>query len=143
MERKPPDPLFDTAMELIGKLQSGQSVIRHIVWGLVLSVLLDISLTIVLAFTAVHAMATQQQLQDTQHKLSVAIAEIHQAERSGCERINAERADEHSLWNDIIRLSAKNPPPGQTAAEKRATRKELAQFEKLLNRTFVRRDCAR
>lgn len=89
---------------------------RHIVWGLVVSLALDLLLTAGFAYVAVQANNTQQS--------NLAL----------CESGNHSRAQQIEIWNYVLSLGK----PPRTAQQ----RKVVAEFEGHLHVIFAPRNCA-
>jgi hypothetical protein len=122
---QPPDAIR-TAQDLTGALRGMADQLgalndrlrrtRHVVWGLVISLVLDLLLTAGFAAVAVQARNTQQS--------GLAL----------CESSNHARAQQISLWGYVLSLGG----PPKTAAQ----RKVIAEFEAHLHKIYAPRDCS-
>lgn len=99
---------------------------RRLIWGLVVSLLLDVLLSVAVAVIAVQANeATSTANQNRQTQIAT------------CEAGNQSRALQLQLWTYVLDLSAQSPRdyPGKD--------QQLAQFRDYIARTFAPRDCSR
>lgn len=124
------DSLKATARE-VGLLRASVRTSRRIIAGLVMSIILDVTLTVFLAIVAVD-----------QH---TATNEIHSAQLAACASTNSTRASGKALWDSFLAIlltppaAGPEPKPAQVAAD----HKIAAQFEKQVARVYMPVDCAR
>lgn len=93
---------------------------RHLIWITIVSLALDILLTVALTVVAIQA-----------HDTSGAVA---QSNRNLCLSGNAARAQQVSLWDYILSLSQPSATP--------ADRQRVVAFRAHLQQLFAPRDCA-
>jgi hypothetical protein len=103
---------------------------RHLIWGLVVSLVVDLALTVVVAVFAVQAHDA-----NTSAQAARAVAAVAQANnRNLCLSGNASRAQQHGLWLYLFQLAG----PPKTAQGAKLT----GQFKAHLDVVFAPRDCA-
>ena len=108
---------------------------RHLIAGLAVSLLLDVILTIVVAVFAVQA-------HEANSRATIAGATasaIHSSQISACQIGNQLRVRQVGLWEHLIAVS--QPPPQETAAQKRQRAKTAAAFLVYVKKTFPRLNC--
>lgn len=104
---------------------------RRMIWGLIISITLDLILTAFVAVTAIQAHDA-----NTSAKAARAVAVVAaQNNRNLCESSNIARAQQIDLWNFAIGLGKGKP---QTAQQKENT----AKFETHLHVLFAPRNCS-
>lgn len=121
--------LHDTMADLrdeIGALRTYGRHNRRYIWGLIVSLLLDLILSIVVAFFAVQA--TEASSLANQNR---------QTQRATCEAGNQARAVSRQLWNYVLDLSSKTP---ENQAPERKQR--IEQFRQYMESAYAQRDCA-
>lgn len=100
---------------------------RRAIWGLVISIVMDVALSVVVAVLAVQA-----------GNNSSATERNHDTQVATCEAANQSRRDNQALWNFFITLAvpdvSKAPP---------ATQEAVAKLERKLDLTYAQRDCAK
>jgi hypothetical protein len=97
---------------------------RHLIWGLAVSLLLDVTLTVVVALVAVQA-----------HSASSTASQAYASNQALCTATNTARVQQVELWTYLLNLT-KGP---ETPAEK----KVIGEFTAYLHKVFAPRDCAR
>jgi hypothetical protein len=99
---------------------------RHLIWGLAISLVLDVALSIAVAFVAVSAReATSLANQNRQTQLAT------------CRAGNETRAANIQLWTYVLDLAAVNRPVPPTAQQIES----LRQFKSYLSTVYAPRDC--
>ena len=98
---------------------------RLMSWGLALSVVLDIGLTVITGAVLIHEAHTSQA--------------IHRSQLEACGIGNGFRAGQRRLWDHVIAVS--QAPPGETPAERRARLTKLAAFRAYIGRQFRPVNC--
>jgi hypothetical protein len=88
--------------------------------GLLVSLVLDVTLTVVLGLTAFSA-------HDTASANAQLVQELHAAQLTSCANGNVFREDQDTIWRDFIGLIAK-PSPGESPAQAAKTGQLAAQF---------------
>jgi hypothetical protein len=86
---------------------------RKLMWGLAVSIILDITLTVVLGFVSADALSAN--------------AALHSSQLVSCANGNIFRTDQDTIWRDFIGLIAK-PSAGEPAAQVARTDKLAASF---------------
>lgn len=96
---------------------------RKIIWGLAVSIALDVVLTVVLGLTAFQAhdaasSNTQlvQKVNAQQAALHMQQVALHAAQLSACANGNVFRVNQTTIWRDFIGIVAK-PAAGESAAQ--------------------------
>jgi hypothetical protein len=103
---------------------------RRMIWGLIISIALDVTLTVVVAVFAVQAHDA-----NTSAAAARAVAAVAQQDSQAlCEAGNVARAQQVDLWDYVLSLSRKPTTPEQE--------KVVAQFEQHLHAVFAPRNCA-
>ena len=100
---------------------------RLMSWGLALSVVLDVGLTVITGAVLIHEAHTSQA--------------IHRSQLEACAIGNGFRAGQRQLWDHVIAVSA--APPGETRAEREARLARLAAFRVYIGRQFRPVNCGR
>lgn len=98
---------------------------RHYIWGLTISIVLDIALSIVVAFVAVQA-----------SNASSLANQNRQSQITTCEAGNQARAVTVQLWTYVLDLSAQQPE--NQSPDKRA---KVEQFRTYMRNSYAPRDC--
>jgi hypothetical protein len=96
----------------------------HLIWGLAVSLILDVTLTVVVALVAVQA-----------HSASDTASQAYASNQALCTATNSSRLQQIELWSYLLDLT-KGP---ETPAEK----KVIDEFTTYLHKVFAPRDCAR
>jgi hypothetical protein len=102
---------------------------RHFIWGLILSIVLDVTLSI-LAFFLVNS------LHNTQNQVVQQQSAARTTQYSQCVTNNDARAQDKTLWDVFF---ADLVPPGSKPTPKIAA--ELARLNKIVNDKDAPRDC--
>jgi len=97
---------------------------RNYILALAVSLILDIALSIVVAFVAVTASEASNQA-DQNHRTQVAT----------CESANQSRAVTVNLWNYVLDAAAKNDPNPQKL-------KQINDFRAYMQNAYQQRDCS-
>lgn len=100
---------------------------RQMIWGLIVSIALDLILTAFIAVTAIQA-----------HEASAAAASAKFAESALCQAGNVARAQQVQLWDHLLTLPPAKGAPPRTAAQEA----EAAAFGRYVRSVFASRDCA-
>lgn len=101
---------------------------RQIAIALVVSLALDVALTVVVGLLSYNAFASTNTVRSVQY--------------SECVSANEMRADQVRLWDFFINLADSQPPSiDQTPAQKEAARKAVVNLEKFVDQTFAQRPC--
>jgi hypothetical protein len=107
---------------------------RKLIWGLVVSIALDVALTVVLGLTAFQAhdaasSNTQlvQKVNAQQATLHVQQVALHAAQLSACANGNVFRVNQTTIWHDFVRILT-TPTPSSTKAQVAQADKLAAQF---------------
>src|SRR5258707_4035398 len=98
---------------------------RLMSWGLALSVVLDIGLTVITGAVLIHEAHTSQA--------------IHRSQVEACRIGNGFRAGQLRLWDHVIAVST--APPGETRPQRAVRLAELAAFRAYIGRQFHPVDC--
>ncbi len=98
---------------------------RLMSWGLALSVVLDVGLTVITGAVLIHEAHTSQA--------------IHRSQVEACGIGNGFRAGQRRLWDHVIAVS--QAPPGETRAQREARLAKLAAFRAYIGRQFRPVDC--
>ena len=119
---------------------------RRTIGGLVL----DIALSLFVIFggvTVIDQGASISSLQQTNHRLDSAIAQLHATATQfhasvvgSCEAFNTRLRQDKSVWDYIIGQS--KPPPSATAAQRRTEERVLTHLRYLVDSKDAPRDCA-
>jgi hypothetical protein len=100
---------------------------RHLIWGLAVSLVFDVLLSVALFITFI----TAGNAQDTADR-------NRQTQISTCESTNAARQVSSNLWLYILDAAAKTP---ENQTEER--RKQIADFRTYMLNSYAPRDCSR
>ncbi len=103
---------------------------RHIVWLTIVSVLLDVALSIVVTVFAVKV-----------HDNAVTLNQLHATNVTACQAGNQTRAKQDLIWHELAMLS--KPAPGTPKAQIRKQRKAVQGFLALVDKAEAPRNCAR
>lgn len=98
---------------------------RHMIYGLVASLLLDAILTVVIAIVAVEA-----------NRANDRAAQVHNQQVATCLSTNEGRKLNVQLWDYVLSI-----PPSQPRSD--AQTKRIADFKVFLHKTFAPRDCSK
>ncbi len=109
--------------EIVGLRSYGERN-RRLIWGLLVSLALDLILSIVVAVVAVQAAET-----------SSAASQNRQMQISSCEAGNQARMVSTQLWNYVLDLSERNI---QTPEQ----RQRIAEFRQYMTTSLAPRDCS-
>jgi len=110
-----------TAIENYGKRT------RQISVALILSLVLDILLTIGVAVLSTNAISQSDSTRAIQH--------------SNCLSANEARADQIKLWNTFIAIATEHPSPNETPQQKRNAQEEITQILSFVKSTFHPLSC--
>jgi hypothetical protein len=103
---------------------------RRLIWGLAVSLLLDVLLSVAVFFVAVQAT-------EASNRATLATSEAalnRQSQLNSCEAANQARAVSIQLWNYVLDLSEKNNP----APDKQM---QIDQFRSYIQDAYSPRDC--
>lgn len=109
--------------ELTAERERGRRT-RKVVIGVVISLVLDLLLTVPVAWAVVRA--------DSADELSKA-NRVNQ--RATCVAGNESRRDVRELWNKVFSLSSTSPSPEQA--------RRVAEFKAFVEQTYADRDCSK
>jgi hypothetical protein len=104
---------------------------RHFIWGLAISLVLDVCLSIAIAVLAVTATEASHQASEATSLSN----RTRDTQLVTCQAGNESRAAQVQLWTYVLDLAAQNPNPPPQQAQR------LAQFRTYLSTTFAPRDC--
>jgi hypothetical protein len=107
---------------------------RHIIWGLSISLVVDILLTVLISVVAVQA-----------NNASNTAGNAFASNQALCKATNTSRHQQVALWTYLIDLSLSSNPKPRTAKQKAAQARSealLAKFERHLRAVFAPRNCA-
>ena len=113
----------------LGRLAAYGHRNRRMIWGLIVSIALDLILTAFVAVTAIQAHDANTSAQAAKAVASVA----QQNNRALCLSSNVARAQQIDLWDYLLGLSARP----ETAQQ----RKVITEFKAHLSLIFAPRDC--
>ena len=119
-----PNALQDTALRIVDKLVKRGKVDRRLIWVTIVSVVLDISLSVLVVFLFNGISSDQNS--------------IEQVNITQCETANAARADDQVLWDTFI---TDLTPPGTKLTP--VLMAEIAHLKAILNAKDAPRDCFR
>jgi len=122
------DRLQDSMTDLRADMSTLQAYGQHnrrYIWGLVVSLALDVALSIVVAVFAVQA-----------SEASSLANQNRQAQRTTCEAGNQARAVSIQLWNYVLDAT-KDDPRNQTPERKAL----IAKFRTYMESAYAQRDC--
>lgn len=105
---------------------------RRIITGLVVSLVLDVALTIGITFASLAAHTASDRANAT-------VAELHSSQVLGCGLGNQMRAAQVMLWTKLAAEST--PAPGSTPAQVNKGRQEIAALLAYIRREFAQLDC--
>lgn len=126
LDKKLSENTIDNAVDIL--VRDAKKRRRQIIW-LAISLMLDLWLTIGLAFLSIQARDTAIEVQKSNNSLI-----------SNCKIGNEFRASEAGLWQHILSIQPVNQ--GQLTPEQEAQReKTVADFQQYLKTTFAPRDC--
>lgn len=132
-----PDPLktardLQTALEgmtaQLGQVQASVRRSKRVIAGLIVSLILDLALTVVVSVTAAQAHSASVQA-------SATVSQLHATQISACQSGNQTRAQEIQLWTHLVSVSTN----AKTTAAQRRTDEQLLAF---VRATFAPRHCA-
>jgi hypothetical protein len=112
----------------LGRLAAYGHRNRRMIWGLVVSIVLDLILTGFVAVAAIQA-----------HDANTAAGAAKASEMALCTAGNAARAQQVTLWTHLLSL----PPAAGSPARTKAQQEEIAAFGAYVKSIFKPRDCAR
>lgn len=98
---------------------------RRMIWGIVVSLLVDAVFTIPIAWAVIHASSADDKASRNRQTLVTT-----------CVASNESRADVRELWGKLFKLSPSAP---QTDEQK----KRLADFRGYIDKTYAPRDCSK
>lgn len=102
---------------------------KRVIAALVISLVLDVALTVGVSIAAVQA-------SDASGKASATITQLHASNVSACRKANVNRAEDVAIWNQFLADLA--PPAARTAK----VRAELAGINRLIRIKDTLRNCA-
>lgn len=123
------DRLQDSMADLradVATLQTYGQHNRRYIWGLIVSLVADLALSIVVAVFAVQA-----------NEASSLANQNRQAQRTTCEAGNQARSVSVQLWNYVLDATAKEPQ--NETPERKAL---IAKFRTYMESAYAQRDCA-
>lgn len=106
---------------------------RRIIAGLVVSLVLDITLTVLVTVFALQA-------HNASAEASATVQQLHASEIESCDASNQTRLQEIALWSHLASVS--RPSPTATPAQAAASKKAVQQFLAYVVRVFSPRNCA-
>jgi len=137
-DQKPDREALDTAQGLTAALRGVGSELerlnafgrrnRHLIWGTIVSLVIDVALTVVVAVFAVQA-----------HEASVTVGELHATQIAACRIGNQSRAAQVALWEHVASVST--PPPHATRSEIAKRKRTLAAFLAYVAKVFAPKNC--
>lgn len=104
---------------------------RAMIWGLVISLAIDLVLSVILGVVAVQASSASRAATEA----TSASAQNRQNAQVTCEVGNESRRLQTQLWTYVLDLTSKAPNP--TPAQKQ----QVAQFRAYINQVYAPRDC--
>jgi uncharacterized membrane protein len=99
---------------------------RHLIWALIVSLILDLALTIVIALVAVQA-----------HDANATALSAKAAQMALCEAGNTTRAQQRQLWFHLLTTPRLPGSPPRTKAQQQ----QIDAFKAYISQTFAPRDC--
>jgi hypothetical protein len=113
---------------------------RTVRW-LIVSVALDVTLSVAVLLLSFHQGGIQRQLHATQGAQAALIRQQHESQLAGCAQANTFRAGQLTVWHHVISIST--APPHETAAQKAARLARLAEFRVFVGRQYRQISCTR
>lgn len=116
------EAMSDTLVKVAGRLETvaaRERRTRRLTLGLVVSIILDVTLTIVVSILSANALNQGSTL--------------HRSQLAACAIGNQTRHDQVKLWGFVLKLSAKDPHSNQA---------QLRMFKAFVDTTFAPVDCA-
>jgi hypothetical protein len=107
---------------------------KRVTAGLIISLVLDVALTVGVTIAAVQA-------GDASSQAAATVAQLHAVQVSACNAGDATRAAEVRLWTHLAKSS--KPAPGTTPAQAAKDRQAIAALLAYVRQAFAPRDCAR
>jgi len=107
---------------------------RHMIWGLIVSIALDLVLTVVVAVFAIQAHDANTSAQAAR----VVAAAAKQNNLALCEAGNVARAQQIGLWNHLLSLPPAPGSPRRSAGQEQ----QITAFRAYIAGIFKPRDCA-
>lgn len=142
MNENTPDPgrAVEAAERLTGSLNSLSVEVarlnsygrrnRHLIWGTIISLAIDVALTVAVAVFAIEA-----------HQANVTVAELHATQISACRLGNQSRSQQVALWVHIATVSSASPPPHESKKQLEKNKRTVAALLAYIRRVFAPRDC--
>ena len=100
---------------------------RQVIIALAVSIVLDVTLTIVLSIVAIQAHGTASTNAQLVGELHAQQAALHGAQLTACANGNTFRADQNVIWEDFVHILT-TPTPSSTKAQIAQADKLAAQF---------------
>jgi hypothetical protein len=117
------EAMSDTLVKVAGRLETvaaRERRTRRLTLGLVVSIVLDVTLTIVVSVLSANALSQGSTL--------------HKSQLAACAIGNQTRRGDVELWGYVLKLSAKSPDSNQA---------QLRMFKAFVDKTFAPVDCAK
>lgn len=111
--------VLDTVSRRIEAVAARERRTRRLTWGLAVSIILDVTLTVVVSVLSANALSQGSTL--------------HRSQLAACAIGNQTRLGDVELWGYVLRLSAKSPNSDQA---------QLRMFKAFVDTTFAPVDCA-
>lgn len=119
---------MDTINKSLKSIERFGKRTRQIAIALIVSLVLDVALTVVVGILSYNAFANTNTVRTIQY--------------SECVSANEMRADQVRLWDFFIGLAENQPAsPDQTSAQKVAAQKAITNLEKFVEQTFAQHTC--
>lgn len=113
-----PDQAAHQLQKTVDEITGYSRRTRKLIWGLAVSLALDITLSVIIAILSVSALS--------------ASSAVHRSQLAACAIANQTRVQQIQLWQFVITLSQQQPD---------ANKAELRTFEAYLHKTFGSVDC--
>jgi hypothetical protein len=105
---------------------------RRLIWFTIVSLAVDVALTVVVGLLAVQS-----------HHASVTAQHASASNLALCQAGNTARAQNRELWDHLIQESLTSAPrPGETPAQRAQAKKELDGLRSYVNTIFGSRNCS-
>jgi DNA-binding GntR family transcriptional regulator len=114
----------------LSRLQAYGKRNRHLIWATIISIALDLALTVVLVFAYSTANSARE-----------AATAQHASLLAACAAGNQSRAEQVQLWDHLGAIS--KPAPGSTKAQVARQKAQIAAFLAYVRHVFASRDCTK
>lgn len=145
IERTPDQSAIDAAENLTGMLSGVRAELkrlnrygirnRRLIWLSIVSIALDLTLTILLVFAYGTARNSQVEAKDARNVAAVQ----HQSLLYACKLGNQSRAQQVQLWEHLAAIS--KPPPHLTERQLAKNRRQIGQLLAYIRADFRPRPC--